>query len=98
MARTSSLACLLLLALGGCAQPLPPDQRFGMAARGIKQLQYLDPAAGAVAMAPAGLDGASARSVIQRYRKGFEKPQPAVNVLNIGGSLSGSNINAAANQ
>ena len=49
-------------------------------------------------MAPAGLDGASARSVIQRYRKGFEKPQPAVNVLNIGGSLSGSNINAAANQ
>ena len=88
-----AFALLLLGALSGCGSPTPViDEHFGQAVRFDKQAQYLNPNAGLTASTtpPVGLDGPSAQAVMERYHKSFKAPPPVVNVLNIGGSISGS--------
>lgn len=86
-------AITLLGLLAGCASPTPNiDAHFGQAVLFDKQAQYLNPNAGLTAgatTASTGLDGVSAQAVIDRYHTTYKSPPPAVNVLNIGGSISG---------
>ena len=85
-----SLTLLLLALLGGCATSATPnyDMRFGDAVREAKQRMTLNP--GAPSADPvAGLDGPAAREAQQRYQNSFKSPPPVVNVINIGGSVSG---------
>lgn len=89
----------LLLALpallAGCASPTAGlDEHFGQAVLPDKQAQYLHPDAGNTAAAPAGLDGTAAQAVIARYHQSFKSPPPTVNVINIGGSLTGNGSSA----
>lgn len=100
---TSPLSCLprcwrpvlvlaLVLQLGACAHQSTPqlDQRFGHAVRLAMAQQVQNPAA-AYNQAPAnGLDGPSARAVMDRYRASFAEPNgqavPAVQFMLGGGS------------
>lgn len=65
------------LLLAACSHTSTPqfDQRFGQASRLALAQQVLDPHAGARRGPPHGLDGASARAVIERYRASFAEPQ-----------------------
>lgn len=72
------LRCLLLAApLCACSHTSTPqfDQRFGDASRHAYAQQVLDPDAGANRLPAHGLDGASARAVMLRYRAAFAEPQ-----------------------
>lgn len=80
-AAIDSLLCLLLaVPLGACTHGGGPtstpllDARFGAAARHALAQQVLDPAAGANRAPAHGLDGASARAVMERYRASFAEP------------------------
>lgn len=89
MTRTTATILLALL-LAGCGSPTPMlDERFGSAVLANKRAQYLHPDAGASAARPAGLDGTAARAAVQRYDKGFESPAPTIDVINIGGGITG---------
>jgi hypothetical protein len=84
------LANVLLLALlGGCASSPTPhyDARFGDAVRQARQSMYLNPTANADPVA--GMDGKAAREAVGRYQDSFRAPPPVVNVINIGGAISG---------
>lgn len=86
------LALLVIALLGGCAaSPTPSyDTRFGDAVRESRQRMTLNPNAGANPDPVAGMDGRSAREAVGRYQDSFKAPPPVVNVINIGGSVSGS--------
>lgn len=71
--------CLLLalaLQLAGCTHGSTPqfDARFGQATRLALAQQVQDPAAAGNTTPAGGLDGASARAVIERYRASFAQP------------------------
>lgn len=85
------LALLAIALLGGCATSITPsyDMRFGDAVRQSRQAMTLNPNAGANADPIAGMDGRSAREAVVRYQDSFKTPPPVVNVINIGGSVSG---------
>jgi hypothetical protein len=83
-----SLAALGLLS--GCVSIYPEvDERHGDAVRAATRAQILNPqGSGNAAIAP-GIDGRAAKETMDRYVDSFKAPPPNVNVINIGGSLSG---------
>jgi hypothetical protein len=87
-----SLALLLLPAfLGGCASSFTPnyDHRFGDAVRQARQQMTINPNAGSNPDIVMGMDGRASQEAIVRYQNSFKAPPPVVNVINIGGGLSG---------
>lgn len=78
LARMALLAPLLQLA--GCSSGSTPrfDARFGEATRLAMARQVLDPAAAGNTAPANGLDGASARAVMERYRASFAEPNGQV--------------------
>jgi uncharacterized lipoprotein len=86
-----SLALSLAALLAGCSyNSFTPnyDAHFGDAVRAAALAQTLNPAAG-TQPAITGLDGPSAAEAVTRYQDSFKTPPPVVNVINIGGSVSG---------
>ena len=86
------LTCLLLaVLLGGCAASTTPnyDARFGDAVREARQRMTINPNAGREGDPVAGMDGLAASEAFDRYHDSFKAPPPVVNVINIGGSVSG---------
>lgn len=71
---------LLLLALAGCVQGSTPrfDARFGEVTRLALARQVLDPGAAGNTAPAHGLDGASARAAMERYRASFAEPNGPV--------------------
>jgi hypothetical protein len=85
------MAMVLAALMAGCANSSPTpdyDLRFGDAVREARARQILNPDA-AAAPVTYGMDGKSARDAMVLYGKTFEAPPPVVNVINIGGSISG---------
>lgn len=80
---------LVASALCGCAVTPHYDERFGSAVRDAKLASTVDPAAGKNPDPAAGLDGKAARDALILYQTSFKAPPPAVNVINIGGSIGG---------
>ncbi len=78
LARLALLAPLLPLA--ACVQGGTPrfDARFGLATRLAMAQQVQDPAAAGNTAPVNGLDGASARAVIEHYRASFAEPNRQV--------------------
>lgn len=88
---------LLLCLLGGCSTVTPNyDTRFGEAVRDAKLKMTINPDAGKTADQVAGMDGKAAREAIILYQGTYRSPPPAVNVINIGGSI-GSGGGGAGN-
>lgn len=77
--------------LASCATTTTPnyDRRAGDALRSAKLAMTINPDAGKTAEAPDGLDGKAAKEAAGRYQNSFKAPPPAVNVINIGGSIAG---------
>lgn len=87
-----TLAIVLVAAvLAGCASTPTPhyDAKFGEAVRNARQAMTLNPNA-AQNPAPTGMDGIASREAVDRYHDTFKAPPPVVNVINIGGAVSGS--------
>jgi uncharacterized lipoprotein len=87
--RTLALAIAALLA--GCSyNSFTPnyDAQFGNAVRAARLAQTLNPNAGTQPPVM-GMDGVSAHEAIGRYEDSFKSPPPVVNVINIGGAVSG---------
>lgn len=78
--------------LAGCASTPTPhyDTKFGEAVRQSRQAMTLNPNAARESAAAVGMDGVAAREAVDRYHDSFKAPPPVVNVINIGGSVSGS--------
>jgi|SRR5450830_2190738 len=76
ISHVSCLRCLLALQLTACAHQSTPqlDRRFGDAVRLAMAQQVLDPAATDNQSPVYGLDGPSARAVMERYRASFAEP------------------------
>ncbi len=76
-----------LVAAAGCA-PLTPrlDSDFASSVRLAVSAQTLDRAAAArnAGNDASGLDGATAKEVINRYQKSFRAPEPTSSVFTIG--------------
>lgn len=84
----------LCVALGGCATPTPTpilDSHFGEAVRTARALQTLNPEASLNMSSVTGLDGQASKEAIARYQASFKTPPPSMNVINIGGSMTGGN-------
>ena len=82
------LPVLLFVLSTGCSSVTPNyDARFGDAVREAKARTTIDPNAGRTADQAAGLDGKAARDAMILYQGTFKAPPPAVNVINIGGSI-----------
>lgn len=80
----------LVCVLAGCKSTTPNyDARFGDAVRNAKQQMIINPNAGKNPDKAAGMDGKSAKESIILYQDTFKTPPPAVNVINIGGSIGG---------
>lgn len=77
--------------LAGCANTATPnyDRKFGEAVRNARQAMTINPNAGKAGGPVAGMDGPAAAEAAGRYQDSFRKPPPVVNVINIGGSVSG---------
>ena len=88
---SKTLTLLLLALLGGCAASTTPnyDLRFGDAVRQARQQMTINPNAGTNPDPIAGIDGKAAFEAVGRYEDSFKTPPPVVNVINIGGSVSG---------
>ncbi|MET3378012.1 MULTISPECIES: hypothetical protein [Variovorax] len=84
---TVALVCLL----GASCSTVTPnyDARFGDAVRDAKKKMTLNPNAGKNGDPVAGMDGRSARESMNQYHESYKSPPPAVNVINIGGSIGG---------
>jgi hypothetical protein len=73
-----------LLALTACVPTTPQwDAQFGQSVRLTQQQQIIDPTAGGDAPVN-GIDGASGREAIVRYRSSFKEPAPASSSFTIG--------------
>ena len=81
---TSRFIFALPLLLAGCVQTTPEwDSRFGQSVRLAQQQQTLNPQAGGDAPVN-GIDGATGRETVTRYRNSFKEPQPTNNSFTIG--------------
>ncbi|MFZ4877002.1 hypothetical protein ACL9RI_18155 [Janthinobacterium sp. Mn2066] len=80
ISHVSCLRCLLALQLTACAHQSTPqlERRFGDAVRLAMAQQVLDPAAARNQTPANGLDGPSARAVMDRYRASFAEPHAQV--------------------
>lgn len=91
--RHPAVFIVLSVLLAACSHTSTPqfEQRFGQASRQALAQQVLDPQAGARRVPAHGLDGASARAVMDRYRASFADPnvQPAPPVQFMLGGISG---------
>lgn len=77
------LLLLCALALAGCAfYPSLVDDRMGASVKSAGMLQSVNP--GPRPGPPLALDGEAAKFAVDRYQRSFERPQPPVNVFNIG--------------
>lgn len=77
--------CLTALLAAGCAENrYREEEGFGDAVRAAKARQIINPDASRNTARPDGMDGASAKSTIDRYEKSFESPPAPVNVFTIG--------------
>jgi len=87
--RTLVLALANAALLAGCAATSTPnyDSRFGDAVRQARQLQTLNPRPSTASVS--GMDGTAAAEAATRYVDSFRKPDPVVNVINIGGQIGG---------
>ncbi|MDB5762865.1 MAG: tRNA dimethylallyltransferase [Herminiimonas sp.] len=85
----NKLAIAMLLGLtGGCSTVTPNyDARFGDAVRQARLNMIINPDAGKNPDQAAGMDGKAARDAIILYQGTYKAPPPAVNVINIGGSI-----------
>ncbi len=85
----NKLAIAMLLGLiGGCSTVTPNyDARFGDAVRQAKLKMIINPDAGKNPDLALGMDGISARETVILYQGTYKAPPPAVNVINIGGSI-----------
>lgn len=83
---------MLACAVSGCNTVTPIyDSRFGDAVRDARRKMTINPDAGKQAGPVQGIDGPSAAEAVNLYHDTFKAPPPAVNVINIGGTLgSGS--------
>ncbi len=80
----------LICVLAGCKSTTPNyDARFGDSVRDARQKMIINPDAGRNTDVAAGMDGKSAKESIILYHDTFKAPPPAVNVINIGGSIGG---------
>lgn len=92
--RTLWLPLATTALLAGCASTTPHyDARFGQAVRSARTQMTINPGAGTAvglgADGAIGMDGRATRHAMERYEQSYKSPPPAVNVINIGGSLSG---------
>ena len=87
----NKLALVLLLGLiAGCSTATPQyDTKFGDAVREARQKMTINPDAGRNSGQVGYIDGKSGREAIILYQGTFKAPPPAVNVINIGGGISG---------
>ena len=92
MRNKKIIGTIVALALtAGCVSIHPEvDERHGDAVRaGGTRAQILNPqGSGNAAVAP-GIDGRAAKETMDRYVDSFKAPPPNVNVINIGGALTG---------
>ena len=94
MTKPSYLFPVALAALlAGCGSTTPNyDARFGEAVRSARLQMTIDPQAGKTAGvgvdAATGMDGRTTHHSMERYEQSYKSPPQAVNVINIGGSLS----------
>ena len=94
----TSAACAMLLA--GCSSTTPNyDTHFGEAVRTARLQMTINPDAGRTVGtgvdAATGMDGRATEHTMDRYEQSYKTPPRAVNVINIGGSLT-SNQGAGA--
>jgi hypothetical protein len=74
--------------LAACSSMTPHyDTKFGDAVREAKLKMIINPDVGKNPDQVAGMDGKAARETILLYQQTYTAPPPAVNVINIGGSL-----------
>jgi uncharacterized protein YceK len=93
--RTTLLPLATAALLAGCGSTTPHyDARFGDAVRSARMQMTINPDAGRTpgtgADAASGMDGRATRHTLERYQQSYKSPPQAVNVINIGGSLSGA--------
>lgn len=91
MRNKKIIGTIVALALtAGCVSIHPEvDERHGDAVRAATRAQILNPqGSGNAALAP-GIDGRAAKETMDRYVDSFKSPPPNVNVINIGGALTG---------
>ena len=72
-----------------CIRDSNYDARFGDAVRDAKRKMTLNPDAGKDGNPVVGMDGRAARESMLQYHESYKTPPPAVNVINIGGSIGG---------
>jgi len=88
MKRHALLFALLTGLLAGCSTTTPNyDTRFGEAVRNAKRQMTINPDAGKTTDMATGMDGMAAHESTILYQETFKSPPPAVNVINIGGSI-----------
>lgn len=83
---------LVALLVAGCAENRYREpENFGDAVRAAQARQIINPDASRSTARPDGMDGAAAKSTIDRYQKSFETPPAPVNVftIGVGGGTSG---------
>ena len=90
---TLPLAAAFAVLLAGCGSPTPHyDARFGEAVRTARMQMTINPVAGKTVGkgvdAPTGMDGRATANTMDRYEQSYKTPPRAVNVINIGGSLT----------
>lgn len=82
--RRLLLSGVVLLSLTACVPTTPQwDAQFGQSVRLTQQQQIIDPTAGGDAPVN-GIDGASGREAIVRYRSSFKEPAPESSSFTIG--------------
>jgi hypothetical protein len=80
----ASALCLI----AACAPVTPNyDAKFGAAVRDSKVAMTISPNAGSSQDPVAGMDGKASREALIHYQNSFKTPPPAVNVINLGGTL-----------
>ena len=88
------LATIALLA--GCSTTTPNyDAHFGEAVRTARMQMTINPDAGKTVGVGTdgaiGMDGRATQQTMERYEQSYKTPPQVVNVINIGGSLTGNN-------
>lgn len=79
------LAACTLLALAGCAsESISLDRHLGESLRQAQDQQAVYPPGTWPASRPQSTDGVASVHAIERYQQSYAKPQPPVNVMNIG--------------
>ena len=89
--KNVTLWIVAVLAAGCANTPTPQyDAQMGAAVRAARLAMTIDPAAGSRADEALGIDGRAAKEAVKRYQDSFKEPPPVVNVVNIGGAISGA--------